>query len=205
MSIIKEKLTDTQLRIIQVIAGIISAAALFTAIYLPSILTKDNVLEENSLLNYVFVVVFLIIMMGRRSIENKYRLRLNLFSLTLMDGILLAVIVFASIGLYSKDFSDSLTKLSPTVKLLIIAGLSLLLLVAGIILPLVRYFKRKANGTLIPIRLPEKTEEPEAKAEPDDSFMTTEQKIAAMTRELDGDKSGSDEPVSKDDENKTQE
>ncbi len=181
----KQKLTDTQLRILQIVAGIISAAALFLAIYLPSVLIKN---DENNLLNYAFVVVFLVIMMGRRSIENKYRLRLNLFSLTLMDGILGAVIIFATLSLYSGN-NDALSNLSDTVKILIIVGLSLLLLIAGILVPLLRYFKRKANGTLSPIRLPEKPEPEETSAEADeDGPMTIEQKVAAMTRELEENK-----------------
>ena len=144
----KRKLTDNQLRVVQIVIGVVAAAVLFLSIILPANLVS----EKNSLFNYTFVVVFLAVMMGRRSIENKYRLRLNLFSIALMDGILFAVIIFTIIGLYS-DLNDPLTRLSDTVKILIIAGLSALLLGLGILLPAIRYFKRKANGTLPPIRL----------------------------------------------------
>ncbi len=177
----KQKLTDKQLRAIQIVLGIVAAVALFLSIILPSKLVSD----ENSLLNYIFVVVFLVVMMGRRSIENKYRLRLNLFSLALMDGILASVIVFTILGLYSNS-NDMLTKLDNTVKILIIAGLCALLLGLGILLPLIRYFKRKASGTLPPIRIPEKPEpsEDEPHAEDPNRPMTVEEKIAAMSREL---------------------
>lgn len=177
----KQKLTDNQLRAIQIVLGIVAAVALFLSIILPTKLVSD----ENSLLNYIFVVVFLVVMMGRRSIENKYRLRLNLFSLALMDGILASVIVFTILGLYSSS-NDMLTKLDNTVKILIIAGLCALLLGLGILLPLIRYFKRKANGTLPPIRIPEKPEpsEDEPLAEDPNRPMTVEEKIAAMSREL---------------------
>ena len=177
----KQKLTDNQLRAIQIVLGIVAAVALFLSIILPSKLVSD----ENSLLNYIFVVVFLVVMMGRRSIENKYRLRLNLFSLALMDGILASVIVFTILGLYSNS-NDMLTKLDNTVKILIIAGLCALLLGLGILLPLIRYFKRKASGTLPPIRIPEKPEpsEDEPHAEDPNRPMTVEEKIAAMSREL---------------------
>ncbi len=177
----KQKLTDNQLRAIQIVLGIVAAVALFLSIILPSKLVSD----ENSLLNYIFVVVFLVVMMGRRSIENKYRLRLNLFSLALMDGILASVIVFTILGLYSNS-NDMLTKLDNTVKILIIVGLCALLLGLGILLPLIRYFKRKASGTLPPIRIPEKPEpsEDEPHAEDPNRPMTVEEKIAAMSREL---------------------
>ena len=177
----KQKLTDNQLRAIQIVLGIVAAVALFLSIILPSKLVSD----ENSLLNYIFVVVFLVVMMGRRSIENKYRLRLNLFSLALMDGILASVIVFTILGLYSNS-NDMLTKLDNTVKILIIVGLCALLLGLGILLPLIRYFKRKASGTLPPIRIPEKPEpsEDEPLAEDPNRPMTVEEKIAAMSREL---------------------
>ena len=177
----KQKLTDKQLRAIQIVLGIVAAVALFLSIILPSKLVSD----ENSLLNYIFVVVFLVVMMGRRSIENKYRLRLNLFSLALMDGILASVIVFTILGLYSNS-NDMLTKLDNTVKILIIVGLCALLLGLGILLPLIRYFKRKASGTLPPIRIPEKPEpsEDEPLAEDPNRPMTVEEKIAAMSREL---------------------
>ncbi len=178
----KKKLTDLQLRIIQIVAGIFCAAALFLAIYLP----KELAVDQNSLLNYLFVVVFLAIMMGRRSIENKFRLRLNLFSMTLMDGILGAIIIFLSLALYSGN-EEALAKLDNGIKLLIIIGLTLILLGLGIAFPLVRYMKRKANGTLPPIRLPEKPEPTEADAAVDDPNrpMSIEEKIAAMTRDLD--------------------
>ncbi len=177
----KQKLTDKQLRAIQIVLGIVAAVALFLSIILPSKLVSD----ENSLLNYIFVVVFLVVMMGRRSIENKYRLRLNLFSLALMDGILASVIVFTILGLYSNS-NDMLTKLDNTVKILIIVGLCALLLGLGILLPLIRYFKRKASGTLPSIRIPEKPEpsEDEPLAEDPNRPMTVEEKIAAMSREL---------------------
>ena len=178
----KKKLTDMQLRVFQIIAGIVSAAALFLSIYLPTLLKLD----KNSLLNYTFVVVFLIVMMGRRSIENKYRLRLNLFSLTLMDGILGAIIIFGINALYANE-DNGVTRLDNTVKILIIAGALAILLVLGIMIPLIRYTKRKANGTLAPIRLPEKPEPAEGEVAEDDPNrpLTIEEKIAAMSRELD--------------------
>ncbi len=182
MDIEKKKFTDMQLRIFQIIAGIVSAAALFLAIYLPTYFK----LEQDNLLNYTFVVVFLIVTMGRRSIENKYRLRLSLFSLTLMDGILGAIIIFGINALYANE-DNTMTRLDNTVKILIIAGAFAILLVLGIIIPIIRYTKRKANGTLAPIRLPEKPE-PADVAEADDDPnrpLTIEEKIAAMSRELD--------------------
>lgn len=185
----KKKLTDMQLRYLQVAVGIVAAAALFISIFLPKILVFD----EKSLLNYIFVVVFLVIMMGRRSIENKYRLRLNLFSVTLMDGILAAIIVFAVIALYSGQ-EDVMTNLADPIKILIIGGLTALLIGLGILFPLIRYFKRKAAGTLPPIRLPEKEEPGDAAEASEDPGqpLTLEEKIAAMSREID--EGGADEP-----------
>lgn len=175
----KKKFTDTQLRIIQIVIGVVAAAALFISILLPARLTDDT----NSLLNYAFVVIFLVIMMGRRTIENKYRLRLTLFSLALMDGVLGAIIIFAANGFYS---DDTMIQLDNWIKLLIIIALSILLLVLGILLPLLRYSKRKANGTVPPIRIPENPEpdEPEKIEDDPNRPLTVAEKIAAMSNEL---------------------
>jgi len=186
----KQKLTDMQLRAAQIVLGIVAAVALFLSIILPTMLVDD----KNSLINYAFVVVFLVVMMGRRSIENKYRLRLNLFSLALMDGILASVIVFTIIGFYFPKGEDVLSNLDNTVKVLIIGGLCVLLLGLGVLLPLIRYFKRRENGTLPPIRIPEKPETTEdEQSEPDeDRPMTVEEKIAAMSRELEDNNTAND-------------
>ena len=148
---LKRKLTDNQLRALQIVAGIVSAIAMVAALYLPQ--RVFNV-EPNDLLNYSFVVVFLIITFGRRSIENKYRLRLGLFSLSLMLGIFAGVILFVVDMFYS---SEQNIALSEEIKTLILIGLVLLLIV-GITIPAMRFFKRKSEGNLRPIRLPE--EEP---------------------------------------------
>lgn len=186
----KQKLTDKQLRIIQIVLGIVAAVTLFLSIILPTILVDD----KNSLVNYAFVVVFLVVMMGRRSIENKYRLRLNLFSLALMDGILASVIGFAIMGFYFPKEEDVLTKLDDTIKILIIGGLCALLLGLGILLPAIRYFKRKENGTLPSIRIPEKPEpaEDEPLEEDPNRPMTVDEKIAAMSRELEDNNTADD-------------
>ncbi len=179
----KKQLTDQQLRIIQIAVGIFSAVALFLSIYLPPTLA----IPQDSLLNYVFVVVFLVIMMGRRSIENKYRLRLNLFSLTLMVGIFGAIIVFAATAMYNPK-GEGIYNLDSDLKILIIVGLTLVFIGLGIVFPVVRYMKRKANGTVAPIRLPEKPEPVEGSEQDYDDPnrpLSIEEKIAAMSRELD--------------------
>jgi hypothetical protein len=167
----KKKLTDMQLRILQAIAGIISAAALLVSLfYMPKLA------ETNSLLQYLFLVIFLIIMFGRRSIENKYRLRLNLFGLVLIDGIMAGIVAYMLI---------SPIELPTVWRLVILIGGIVLMLGLGVAWPLIRYFKRKANGTLPPIRLPEKKDLPEAQQAQENRPMTIEEKIAEMTRELD--------------------
>lgn len=179
---LKRKLTDNQLRALQIVAGIVSAIAMVAALYLPQ--RVFNV-EPNDLLNYSFVVVFLIITFGRRSIENKYRLRLGLFSLSLMLGIFAGVILFVVDMFYS---SEQNIALSEEIKTLILIGLVLLLIV-GITIPAMRFFKRKSEGNLRPIRLPE--EEPAEQhdeEEPLDRPMTLEEKIAKMTQEIDDSK-----------------
>lgn len=178
----KKKLTDQQLRVFQIVAGVVSAVVLFLSIYMPTFFKLD----KDNLLNYTFVAVFLVIMMGRRSIENKFRLRLNLFSLSLMDGVLGSIIVFAVIALYTKE-DNVLTRLDNTIKILIIAGM-IVILALGIVIPIIRYNKRKANGTVIPIRLPEKPEPAAGSEDAEDDPnrpLSIEEKIAAMSRELD--------------------
>lgn len=182
---IKEKLTDKQLRIVQVIAGILSAAALIVSIYVAGL--KEA--EGNILLEYLFVIVFLVIMLGRRRVESKFRLRLNLFSLVLINGILTGVIFYTITAFYYSP-PDVSIDLDNTIKLLIIVAIFLVLFIFGIAMPLKRYFKRKENGTLIPIRLPEKPEEPEIE-EPEEDIeenagqSAIEKQISEMTKELD--------------------
>lgn len=180
----KRQFTDSQLRALQIAAGIVSAIVLIAALYMP-----QNVfnLEPGDLLSYSFVVVFLGITFGRRSIENKYRLRLGLFSLSLMLGVYAGIIFFvANMFYFGQDIN-----LSEDIKTLILVGMVLLLLVSIIALTM-RYYKRKAQGTLKPIRLPE-VEEPKENSDDDDRInrpMTLEEKIAQMTNEIDKD----DEP-----------
>lgn len=174
----KRALTDYQLRVLQIAAGVFAAAALIISLFLPQLLK----LEQDNLLNYGFVVIFLAIMLGRRAVENKYRLRLSLFSLSLMLGVLAGIIIFV-INMFQTDES---VKLDEPVKILITAAMILALL-AGIIIPAVRYFKRKEKGTLLPIRLPlpEEDEKKEiAREDVSDGPLSLEQKIAAMEREL---------------------
>ena len=182
----KKKLTDMQLRIIQAIAGILCAAALVLSMYIPTSLVENRVIESDSLINYAFVVVFLIIMVGRRSIENKYRLRLGLFSLALINGILIGILLYA-IRIFNNPKSGAMYELDNTYKALIIVGVILIVLVLGVLLPYLRYKKRLENGTLTPIRIPEKPHQPtSADNSPveDDGPLTVEQKIAAMMRDI---------------------
>lgn len=206
----KKKLTDTQLRVVQFIAGAVSAIALVLSMYIPTMLVKQKVLEEGHLLTYLFVLVFVVIMFGRRRIENKYRLRLGLFSVVLIDGILIGVIVYLIEVLYGADSPVAAT-MAEVYKVLIIAGGVLVLLVAGILLPVLRYLKRVKNGTVIPIRLPEKPQPAAgADAEPEahDGPMTIEQRVAAMLAEADAAQAGAAEggkaPEEADKETKTE-
>lgn len=178
----KKKLSDQQLRIIQVVLGIVSAALLMVTLYMPNFIVLT---EKNSLLQYTFLVVFLIIMFGRRTIENKYRLRLGLYGLVLIDGILAGILLFL--------LFESRIQMDATLKLAILIGGTVLLLAFGIGWPLMRYFERKEKGTLPPIRLPEQQESKEDAPKEEGGPLTTEQKIAEMMRELDGDKDNSEE------------
>lgn len=180
----KKKLTDTQLRLVQVIAGIISAAALVASMFIPSTLSEKGVIAKDDLLNYLFVVVFLAVMFGRRTIENKYRLRTGLFSLTLIVGILFGILVYVIRMFYLPD--SPAAAMAEIYKVLIIVGAVLVILILGVLLPYLRYRKRVENGTLLPVRIPEKKEETaQGTPEVEDGPMTIEQKIAAMMADID--------------------
>lgn len=177
----KKKLTDTQLRIVQVIAGIVCAAALVLSMFIPSELTRKGIIDDKSLLNYLFVVIFLVITFGRRKIEAHYRLRLNLFSLALIDGIVFGLLLYVI-----KILNDPQIVMADIYKILIIAGGFAALLVLGILLPYLKYRKRVAEGTLPPIRIPEPpqpTEEEVQAAEEEKRSSSLEAKIAAMLNE----------------------
>lgn len=169
----KKKLTDSQLRLFQAIAGILCAAALVASMFLMEELAKTN-----SFLQYTFLIVFLVIMFGRRRIESKYRLRLNLFGLVLIDGIMGGILLFI---LATPDFLAG-----QVWRLVILIGGFILMAGLGIVWPCLRYLKRKKEGTVPPIRIPEKKEpeEGEKNEAASDGALTTEQKIAAMMRDL---------------------
>jgi len=176
----KKKLTDTQLRIVQVIAGILCAAALVLSMFIPSELIRQGVIDQNSLLNYLFVIVFLAIMFGRRRIEARYRLRLGLFSLALIDGIVFGLLLYAI-----QILRDPQIVMDDVYKILIIVGGFAALLVLGVLLPYLKYRRRVAEGTLPPIRIPEPqpSKEDANAAEDEVRPSTLEQKVAAMLSE----------------------
>ena len=175
----KNKLTDDQLRLAQGVAGIICAAALMVSIFF-----SQQLSQISGLLGYLFVVVFLVITLGRRWVENKYRLRLNFFNLVLIDGILAGIIVYVVMIFY---FPQVPIEISDLGKALIVTGSCLVLFGLGIAFPLWRYHKRKVNGTVRPIRIPEKTEEEkekEARSVQSNGHSSIERQIAEMTKEL---------------------
>jgi len=176
----KKKLSDTQLRIVQAVAGILCAAALVLAMFIPSDLARRGAIDQNSLLNYLFVAVFFAIMFGRRRIETKYRLRLSLFQLALIDGIVFGLLLYSI-----QILSDPQIELADVLKIIIIVAGFAALLVLGVLLPYLKYRKRVAEGTQPPIRIPEekKPAEEEAKAEEESRASSLEQKIADMLSE----------------------
>jgi|AGTN01.3.fsa_nt_gi hypothetical protein len=182
----KKKLTDFQLRLFQVIAGVISAAAIIVSLFLSTIIRTDpaDTSQGSSLISLAWVAVFLVVLFGRRTIENKYRLRLNLFGLAMIDGIASGIIIFYATQIFPADTGS----LSQAWKLVILIGGLLLVIGLGVVWPYLRYRKRVENGTLPPIRLPEKQEKDEETKQPESGVSTLEQRIAEMTRELDAKK-----------------
>jgi hypothetical protein len=188
----KKKLTDKQLRIVQAVAGVLSGAALMVTIALSSSL--------QGILSYAFLVIFLIITFGRRWVENKYRLRLNFFNLILIDSIIVGILVYVVL-IFSNPANNS--GLSDTVEMLIVAGIVLIIIGLGVVFPYVRYRKRLANGIIIPIRIPEKTEEEsvsERKANTASGSSSIYRQMAEMTKELEEKDSGN-KSIEKDNEN----
>jgi hypothetical protein len=176
----KKKLTDTQLRIVQIIVGVLCGITLMLSIFIPSLLTRKDVIEQNSLLNYLFVAVFLAITFGRRRVETHYRLRLGLFSLALIDTIVFTLLLYAI-----QILNDPQIAMPDVLKIIIIVVGFAALLVLGVILPYLKYRRRVAEGTQPPIRIPEeKKSAEEAKAEEVENRATSlEQKIADMLSE----------------------
>ena len=191
MSIVKEKLTDKQLRIVQVIAGILSGIGLSVTLYLSNLQESENII-----LQYLWLIVFVVIMFGRRWIERKFRLRLLLYNLVLVDTLVVCIVVYLGVIFYAPGFADPnmFVGWSEGLKLAIVLVPAVAILILGIFLPLKRYFKRKEEGTVRFIRLPEPKEEDETEEESTNSGpMTIEQQVAAMTKELDGDKKDDNE------------
>jgi len=185
----KKKLTDKQLRMAQVAAGLLCAAGLIVSIYF-----SGRFSEENSILNYLFLAVFVVIMIGRRQVEKKFRIRLNLFSLALIVGIGTGILAYLGIVFFPSDPYAIPVVLDDVYKILILVAVGLAILILGVGLPLRRYFKRKAEGKELPLRYPDPEEEPQVAAEDEpvdeeDEKISTlsplERQIMEMTKELD--------------------
>jgi len=168
----KKKLTDNQLRLVQGVAGAVCAAVMMITMSIPDLST------------YAFLATFVVIMIGPRWVERKYRLRLNFFSLVLLNGIMVGILIMLISNLY---YSDKPLFTSEPLKLLVIIGVALIIVVLGFTLPLLRYKKRREKGEVKPIRIPEKTEEEQEKENrsiQNNGHSSIAQQIAEMAREL---------------------
>ena len=191
----KKKLEDSQLRILQIIIGIISAAALIAALFFAGPNAGDNVL-----LQYLWLIIFVVVMFGRRWVERRFRMRLALYNLAMLDALALLIVAYASILFFAPQVlgtAESLSTWSVGLKLLIIIGVTLLVLILGIIMPALRYFKRKEEGTLRPIRIPEPEVVEEAEEEHNEKdiepgLSPLERQIREMTKDLDSPNESSD-------------
>lgn len=208
MSETKQKLTDSQLRVIQLVAGIISAIALIAALFFigPSS-------AEKSFLQYLWLIIFAVVMFGRRWVERRFNMRLALYNLAMLDSLALLIIFYVSLLFFAPDVITSIQlffvpgapqenlgidTLSSTLKVLIIVVGSLLVAILGIVLPITRYVKRKDEGNLPPIRLPEPEEveeEEESEEQMDESSKLSplERQIMEMSQELDDNESSSED------------
>ena len=174
----KKRLTDFQLRLVQAAGGLVSAAALIVSIYI----SNATYASQNILLQYLFIIVFVILMIIKRQVETRLRIRMSFYNLVLIDGILAGILSFFIVNSYA--IKNDL-KIDETWRVVIIAGVSLLIVSVGILLPLVRYLRKKAAGTLAPMRFPEKKEEtPDDNAAKEFRELTTAQKIELMAKEL---------------------
>lgn len=205
MSESKQKLTDSQLRVIQLVAGIISAIALIVALFFigPSS-------AEKSFLQYLWLIIFAVVMFGRRWVERRFNMRLALYNLAMLDSLALLIIFYVSLIFFAPSVITSIQlffmpsapqeslgidTISTTIKVLIVVGASLLVAILGIILPITRYVKRKDEGTLAPIRLPEpeeiedEDEESEEQMDESSKLSPLERQIMEMSQELDDNES----------------
>ncbi len=186
----RAKLTDTQLRVLQVIIGIISAAALLASLFLPNFLGNTN-----TLISYLWLIIFVIVMFGRRWIERRFNMRLALYNLAMLDTLAIIIVIYGSLLFFAPQVfpeGSASVEWSIAIKLLLVIGIGLIILIFGIILPASRYYKRKEEGTLRPIRLPD----PEEISEEDDTEQSKENEshsglspleiqIMEMTKDLD--------------------
>ena len=186
----KVKLTDTQLRVLQVVIGIISSFALLASLFLPSFLGNTS-----TLVSYLWLVIFVIVMFGRRWVERKFNMRLALYNLAMLDTLALLIVAYGALLFFMPQIFPGepvAADWSVALKLLLVIGIGLLVMIVGIILPAFRYYKRKEQGTLRPIRLPdpeEVVEEEDPEQEADESqysgLSPLERQIMEMTKDLD--------------------
>ncbi|MEA4852759.1 MAG: hypothetical protein VB082_00610 [Christensenella sp.] len=93
-----QKFSDKQIKIIQIILGLLSGAVIWLAIGFGS--ASDNVL-----LQYLFVIVFAAIMLIRRMLENKWQINTRVFVKFWLISLLICLVIFVIYGVATGAFT----------------------------------------------------------------------------------------------------
>ena len=86
-----KKLTEKQLNFWQIFLGIAAGIGIWLAIYFGS--ESDNIL-----LQYLFVIIFAVIIFGQRKIERTLDMRLTLFTMFWLIGLIIGLGLFILVG-----------------------------------------------------------------------------------------------------------
>ncbi|MEI6101225.1 MAG: hypothetical protein WCP73_05235 [Eubacteriales bacterium] len=102
------KLTETQSKAIQIILGIVSGLGIWFAIAIPFIFKLPTEQFQNSILGWLWIIIFAVVMITQRVLEKKYEkryvifFRAYLFSLIAGLGLFVLYAVVNNIAFFTK-------------------------------------------------------------------------------------------------------
>ena len=96
-----EKLTEKQMKIVQIVAGIVTAGIIWVSIWVSRF--ADDISNDlgKFVVQYLFIIIFVIVMFGQRFIENKYQIRIKHFRIALIVGLAIGIVVYLILALVS--------------------------------------------------------------------------------------------------------
>ncbi|MEG0256964.1 MAG: hypothetical protein RR632_01540 [Christensenella sp.] len=86
-----KKLTEKQIKFLQIFSGIVAGIGIWVAIYFGS-------RSQNIIMQYLFLAIFLVVVFAQRKIERTYDMKLILFTKSWLIGLVIGLVLFLLVG-----------------------------------------------------------------------------------------------------------